>query len=160
MREISREIVCAVIRSGDGKILLGQKAKGGGAVYSDCWHIPGGGVEAGETHLQALTRELSEEVGIAVTAGELTLLRDTATGESVKRLQSGEEVLVKMRFFEYLLTLSLSSTAITLSPSSEFAVVNWFSRKQLTTLNLVPACVELVRENEERIFGEGSCSAT
>ena len=32
----------------------------------DCWDVPGGHVKRGETHWAALTRELSEELGIEV----------------------------------------------------------------------------------------------
>ena len=36
--------------------------------YVDGWHMPGGGVETGETAIEALARELTEEAAIAISA--------------------------------------------------------------------------------------------
>lgn len=52
MREIERDIVGGVIISKDNKMLMGKGRNG--SVYKDCWLIPGGGVDEGETKLQTL----------------------------------------------------------------------------------------------------------
>lgn len=52
----------------DDSLLLVQRAQ---PPHQGCWAIPGGKVEAGETLLTALQREVMEETGIAVRGGEL-----------------------------------------------------------------------------------------
>lgn len=58
-------VVAAVIRS-EGKILIAQRAAD--AHQGGLWEFPGGKVEAGETAVAALRRELEEELGIIATA--------------------------------------------------------------------------------------------
>ena len=58
------EVVAAVIERADGSFLLAQRPAG--KVYAGWWEFPGGKIEAGEPPLQALERELSEELGIQV----------------------------------------------------------------------------------------------
>ncbi len=59
-----------------GDILLTRRLEG--AHLAGCWEFPGGKFEPGESPLQALIRELHEELGIAVeTAGPLICHRHT-----------------------------------------------------------------------------------
>src|SRR6186713_3479795 len=51
----------AMVIDGAGRIFLVKHT------YVDGWHLPGGGVETGETLLEALTRELAEEGNIHLT---------------------------------------------------------------------------------------------
>jgi ADP-ribose pyrophosphatase YjhB (NUDIX family) len=50
-----------MVIDGHGRIFLVKHT------YIDGWHLPGGGVETGETILNALARELSEEGNIKLT---------------------------------------------------------------------------------------------
>ncbi len=61
--------VTAGILRQDGKVLISRRPASG--LLGGMWEFPGGKVEAGETHAQALERELQEELGITIIAGDL-----------------------------------------------------------------------------------------
>lgn len=56
-----RRKVRAVVTDGSGRILLIRPH----GYAPDCWTLPGGGVEAGETANDAVQRELREELGLS-----------------------------------------------------------------------------------------------
>lgn len=63
----SVEVVAAVLMS-DGKILIGQRKRGGRHPLK--WEFPGGKVEPGEDPRAALARELREELDVEAVIGE------------------------------------------------------------------------------------------
>lgn len=58
------QVVAAVIRRDDGHLLLSRRPAH--VDQGDLWEFPGGKRHAGETRVQALARELDEELGIVV----------------------------------------------------------------------------------------------
>ena len=59
------EAAVGVILRSDGTVLLGSRPEG--KPWAGMWELPGGKIEPGESVMQALTRELQEELGINVT---------------------------------------------------------------------------------------------
>jgi 8-oxo-dGTP diphosphatase len=61
-------VVAGVMTDARGRILLARRTEG--RDLAGAWEFPGGKVDPGETPLQALARELEEELGIRVQATE------------------------------------------------------------------------------------------
>jgi len=60
-------VIAAVIERG-GKVLIARRKKGDR--FEGRWEFPGGKIEAGESPEECLRRELREEMGVEVEAGE------------------------------------------------------------------------------------------
>ena len=58
------EVAVGVLIKPDQSILLGQRPEG--KPYAGYWEFPGGKMEADETLLQALQRELQEEIDVSI----------------------------------------------------------------------------------------------
>lgn len=63
------EVAVGILIRADGSFLLTSRPPG--KVYAAYWEFPGGKLEAGESVLEALRRELHEELGIDTTASAL-----------------------------------------------------------------------------------------
>jgi len=61
-------VVAAALIDADGRVLLAQRPEG--KHLAGYWEFPGGKVEPGETPLQALQREVIEEIGVRIGAAE------------------------------------------------------------------------------------------
>ena len=61
-------VVVAAVMTRDGKILIGQRKRGGRHPLK--WEFPGGKVEPGEGLRAALARELREELNVDAVIGE------------------------------------------------------------------------------------------
>lgn len=145
MREIERDIVSGVIVSQDNKILMGKGRPG--SVYKDCWLIPGGGVDEGETKLQTLVRETQEEAGLDISEYEAELVEDSATGESEKTLkETGEKVLVHMHFFTYRINIPLLAEDITVQAGDDLNEVEWIPISKLDNYKLSPPSESLFKK--------------
>ncbi len=66
-------VVAAAVTDATGRVLIAQRPPG--KVLAGSWEFPGGKVEPGETRVQALARELLEELGITLTGQPRPLMR-------------------------------------------------------------------------------------
>lgn len=64
-------VVAAAIVERDGRVLVARRAAG--KHMAGYWEFPGGKLEAGETAQACVIRELAEELGVAVVAGEVIM---------------------------------------------------------------------------------------
>lgn len=147
MRTIQRLIVSTIIISKDNKILMGQKNPKKGGVYSDCWHIPGGGVEENENKIQALIREIKEEIGLDISNEKIELISDKNTATTEKTLQdTGEKVLAEMHFFTYKINLGKNSEDIKIKPGDDLIILKWFNKNSLSSVKLTPPSIQLFQQ--------------
>jgi 8-oxo-dGTP pyrophosphatase MutT (NUDIX family) len=64
---MERDAVRVVVRDSEGRILLFHARDVEAPELGEWWELPGGGIDAGESYLQAAIRELREETGIAIS---------------------------------------------------------------------------------------------
>ena len=87
-------IVVAVIQNSAGEYLLCRKPATRG-VFPGQWAIPGGGIEPGERMIDALRREVREEVGLEIEAIRPLFFKD---GEYPKLYPDGSQQDIYMIF--------------------------------------------------------------
>ena len=142
MRVIHRDIVGAFIFSSDNKLLLGKTG-----AYEGYLVVPGGGIDEGETKLEALRREILEETGIDINSGNVEAIYGGFTGESEKNLRdTGERVLVKMTFYNFKVSLPLPAANIKVAAADDFIDAKWYDTDNLKTLKLSPPTVTTLKK--------------
>lgn len=148
LREIERVIASAVILSTDGYMLLGRKDPSRGGVYADAWHIPGGGVEKGESLSEAAAREVLQEVSLNIPEEQFTPVPIVGHGAAVKTLESGERVWCRMEFnrFEVRLDKPVAELEHMVRPGDDLVELRWFSGAELAEVRQIPGGKEFFRE--------------
>lgn len=108
-----------------GKVLLVLRGK---APAKDMWAIPGGSVDLGETLPAAAEREVLEETGLEIRAGEIIY-----AFEKIERDEAGQ-----VRFHYVILDLLAEALdpACPLNPADDVSDAGWFSLADLDRLNL------------------------
>jgi ADP-ribose pyrophosphatase len=122
----------------DGRVLLVRR---GQPPAEGEWAIPGGSVEIGETLQLAAQRELLEETGIVIQAGEPCFIFDVIQADADGRVR-----------FHYVV-IDLLADYVEGSPRAggDAADVRWVSAEELGGLTLSPKTRELLKQQ----FGFG-----
>ena len=121
MRKI--EVVAAIIVNQD-RFLITKRI---GGLFDGLWEFPGGKIESGETHANALIREINEELSITISVDKYL---DT----------------VEYKYDAFLLTMhlyycSVVSGTIKLNDHSD---LKWISLEDKKNIDWVPADVQVL----------------
>lgn len=119
------EVVAAIIQKGNA-ILATQRGYGD---LKDGWEFPGGKVELGEAHDEALIREIKEE-----------LQADINVGKKLITVQYNGYEKFDLTMHCYLCTLKTDSN-VTLV---EHEAAKWLTKAELYTVDWLPADIDAV----------------
>jgi 8-oxo-dGTP diphosphatase len=112
------EVVAAIIIKGD-KVFATQRGYG---EFKGWWEFPGGKIEAGECHKEALKREIKEELDAEISVGEL--------------LEIVEWDYPTFHLIMHCFICKLESKSLHLNEHEASA---WLTKDRLNTVNWLPA---------------------
>ena len=117
----------------NGRVLL---VKRGNAPAQGMWAIPGGRVHLGETLTAAAEREVLEETGVVIQAGDPVFVFDVIERDEAGRV-----------YFHYVI-VDLAADYLSGEPlaGDDAAAADWISESQLSRLPVNPATRRLLAE--------------
>jgi len=126
-----RQVTAAVIIE-DGRLLITRRAPG--QSLEGLWELPGGKIEPNETPQQCLVRELSEELAMSATVGDVI-------AQTTHHYDHGS--------FEMLAMETTRGSGFELRVHDAFA---WVAAEEIVEYPLAPADVELLKQ---MVWGRG-----
>ena len=133
-------VSAAIIR--DGRVLVARRARG--PAYG-IWTMPGGVVEAGETLIEALKREIEEETAMIVDPVVLAGHREVVVRDDDKRVS------------RHFIIMCFAARWISGEPqlNDELAEASWLKLDDLSSLQTTEGLAEIVAAAFERMAAAG-----
>jgi 8-oxo-dGTP diphosphatase len=133
-------VSAAIIR--DGRVLVARRARG--PAYG-IWTMPGGVVEAGETLVEALIREIAEETAMVVEPVALAGYRDVVVRDDDKRVS------------RHFVIMCFATRWISGEPqlNEELAEARWLKPEELSGLQTTEGLAEIVASAFEQMAAAG-----
>ena len=129
----TRVIVSAIIEKND-KFLFGKKPKNIGP-YPNTWHLLGGGIEQGESLIDAARREVREESGI-----EITDINPISFDEDTEPNKHGIET-------HYIfLVFKAKYKSGKLKPKDDINELKWIDKSSLSSIKLNRPTIRLFKK--------------
>ncbi len=133
-------VSAAIIR--DGRVLVARRARGPAL---GVWTMPGGVVEAGETLVEALKREIEEETSLIVEPVALAGHREVLLRDDDRRVS------------RHFVILCFATRWISGEPrlNDELAEARWLKPEELAHLKTTEGLAEIVAAAVERMAAAG-----
>ena len=133
-------VSAAIIR--DGRVLVARRARGSAL---GIWTMPGGVVEAGETLIEALVREIAEETAMIVEPVALAGHREVVVRDDDQRVS------------RHFVIMCFATRWISGEPqlNEELAEARWLKPEELAGLKTTEGLAEIVAAAFERMAAAG-----
>jgi 8-oxo-dGTP diphosphatase len=118
-------VAAGILCDAEGRVLIAERL--GGGPFQGLWEFPGGKISDGESALEALSRELAEELGIEVVA----------CASFMHLRHEYDDRIVSIEFF-------IVSDWVSEPVGREGQALRWVSRERLDAGELLPADVPVV----------------
>jgi 8-oxo-dGTP diphosphatase len=119
-------VAAGILCDAEGRVLIAERL--GGGPFHGMWEFPGGKIGAGESSVEALSRELAEELGIEITS----------CASFMNLRHEYDDRIVTIEFF-------IVSDWVSEPIGREGQALKWVPRERLDADELLPADVPVVK---------------
>ncbi|HXS14987.1 MAG TPA: NUDIX hydrolase [Candidatus Saccharimonadales bacterium] len=135
MKQFQQACVSGFILNNKGEVLMVKRADNDDFLPG-LWEMPGGGTDFGEHPIQALKREIKEEVGVDVEVGKVCFVDDYF-------MEKDDEKIHRVELF-YKCKLKNNDTEVRLS--HEHSAYKWLSEENLKSLEMTAYMTKAVHK--------------